>query len=664
MIDYYFILILIFAFENVSTSSIDLAGIYDLNEINNFRFDMNIRTIYNHQWGNGTQDDDARNKVLKFILTDLTGILEELNLIASDSPDNYWSDNFYEFIKVLEEHQIKIGYRESFKDLTQYMRLIEKKRDAIDTVVRLVIFYRHKNYFKNFLNFCPYLSQLLEFVREDEDYRTISSLYENFLRALMKKMAREDQHNFCGKLSSFRVELFNYYRLVMVPHLKKYVINRFAKVVEAKCKNSTSALLWGFEDLKENFVDAIKTTKETLNDITHYMYRCDVKYFSEYNKQFYYHELDKMIQTVIIEERFLSKTGSCSHNCNLNYISETINHTECAVFQDCQYITSGYHICQSDKTSSRRYEWFRDKNDVMYGVSNQQQCHGKMKYWNSYYSAAQVRDCDFCVCTCEINPWRDYQQITTISFRNQVTNISENMVVVGVRFAKKDNVIHVQIKEGKVNPYGRINKSRWKEVEDFYRVYPDKYYVKIDDLYVKKLKLGVDFGKPEIVNFDDLIASEGYVVTGVRFRFAGDSFIKPKLDNGAIQLQIRITPLDFMGGKLINHDQTHWIVPEHKELREELVLNDPDKPSKSPGNTIISKTDRFVRFRASDLKKDAGQSTVPFFDAQDVDGAPEFPLGGVGIIHRGREGYGGFLAFRIFDCNISKYFENRLHFQQ
>ncbi|XP_057333035.1 uncharacterized protein LOC130672452 [Microplitis mediator] len=293
----------------------------------------------------------------------------------------------------------------------------------------------------------------------------------------------------------------------------------------------------------------------------------------------------------------------------------------------------------------------------MYGSSNQQQCRGKMKYLNSYYSAARVRDCDFCVCTCKINPRRDDQQITTISFRDQVTNTSENMVVVGVRFAKKDNVIHVQIKEGKVNPNGWINESRWKEVEKFHRLYPNKYYVETEESHLKMLNLGVDFGNPEIVNFDDLIALEGYVITGVRFRFAGDSLIKPQVKNGAIQLQIRITPLEYISGKLINHKPSHWIAPEPKESREELVLIDPDKPTKSPGNIIDSKTERFVKFRASDLKKDAGQSTVPFFDAQDVEGDPEFPLGGIGIIHRGREGYGGFVAFRVFDLKLSKYFK-------
>lgn len=85
-------------------------------------------------------------------------------------------------------------------------------------------------------------------------------------------------------------------------------------------------------------------------------------------------------------------------------------------------------------------------------------------------------------------------------------------------------------------------------------------------------------------------------------------------------------------------------------------------PTKSPFNVIDSKTNQYVEFQTSDLVKDAGQSTIPFFDAQDVEGEIEFPLGGIGLMHRGHEGYGGFLAFRIYDMNLSKFFQERSNF--
>lgn len=92
-----------------------------------------------------------------------------------------------------------------------------------------------------------------------------------------------------------------------------------------------------------------------------------------------------------------------------------------------------------------------------------------------------------------------------------------------------------------------------------------------------------------------------------------------------------------------------------------MDLRYPDLPTKSSKNNIYWTGGDFVKFQTSDLIKDAGQSTVPFFDAQDVDGDPEFPLGGIGVLHRGRDGYGGFLIFRIFKTRLSNVFKSDLY---
>lgn len=38
---------------------------------------------------------------------------------------------------------------------------------------------------------------------------------------------------------------------------------------------------------------------------------------------------------------------------------------------------------------------------------------------------------------------------------------------------------------------------------------------------------------------------------------------------------------------------------------------------------------------------------IPFLDSQDLESKPQSPLGGLGLIYKGRTGYGGFLAFRL-----------------
>lgn len=79
----------------------------------------------------------------------------------------------------------------------------------------------------------------------------------------------------------------------------------------------------------------------------------------------------------------------------------------------------------------------------------------------------------------------------------------------------------------------------------------------------------------------------------------------------------------------------------------------------SPINYPDLKTNRFVTFRMSDLAKDAGQSTVPFFDAQDISVQPAFPLGGVGLFYKSSAGYGGFIAPKIFTVDIAECSENK-----
>lgn len=130
----------------------------------------------------------------------------------------------------------------------------------------------------------------------------------------------------------------------------------------------------------------------------------------------------------------------------------------------------------------------------------------------------------------------------------------------GVRFVKKDYMIHVQIKEREFKSNSTDNRGSWKELKSFdYDDNMKKYYKIHDELIKIELKLGTDYGHPKKIHFDDLMAPKGYVVTGVRFRFAGDSLIHPSYKSGAIQLQIRVTPFDYATGLNRNFEKSRWI---------------------------------------------------------------------------------------------------------
>ena len=69
-------------------------------------------------------------------------------------------------------------------------------------------------------------------------------------------------------------------------------------------------------------------------------------------------------------------------------------------------------------------------------------------------------------------------------------------------------------------------------------------------------------------------------------------------------------------------------------------------------NELISNDAQYVTFTITDMQKDGGQTTVPFIDTQEVVTNPPMPLAGAGLIHRGQEGYGGFLGLKLYTYHI------------
>lgn len=81
-------------------------------------------------------------------------------------------------------------------------------------------------------------------------------------------------------------------------------------------------------------------------------------------------------------------------------------------------------------------------------------------------------------------------------------------------------------------------------------------------------------------------------------------------------------------------------------------------PTKCKGYIYYRETNEYIQFHHSNVIADAGQSTVPFIDAQPVEIYPSFPLGGIGLFYRSRFGCGGYIAPRLFAIDMSQYVDN------
>lgn len=89
------------------------------------------------------------------------------------------------------------------------------------------------------------------------------------------------------------------------------------------------------------------------------------------------------------------------------------------------------------------------------------------------------------------------------------------------------------------------------------------------------------------------------------------------------------------------------------------MINNPDIPTRAKAQTFPdSKTNQYLNFAPTDLEKDVAQTTIPFLDVQPLITSPPSPLAGAGVFHKGRSGYGGFVALKVMTYDFSKHIKS------
>ncbi|KAH0564624.1 hypothetical protein KQX54_013182 [Cotesia glomerata] len=406
-----------------------------------------------------------KKNVLERIATEFIDSIKKLERILSDSEYDNWTKDYNNLIKIFEGYALKSN--NSLLNSRSISRIfaIEDNSFVINSYAGFVAFYPDNGSLKNIIDLCPFVPQILDKFYSVVYSDSIVDEFNNLMDDILAEVGKKENDNACGQRSSLHEVWFIYYHRVMVTFLKKILMQFYFEFFQAICNNeylnNTMNFFWSrLSGVTERSVKTQKALQQKIN----YMYRCDSSDINKNGQNQMYYELERMIQVLIVNERDLSTTRTCSINCDISTIKNTINHKECRKFRDCRFMTNSFKVCKA--------------------------CF-------------------------------------KFSFSAE--------------------------KEGKSKRY------RWFENRYFHR--------------------------------------------------------------------------------------------------KNLNLPHPDDPTKSSKNVIDSKANQFIKFRASDLKKDAGQSTVPFFDALEAEGNPNFPLGGIGIIHRGQKGFGGFLGFKIFELDLSKYFK-------
>ena len=92
-------------------------------------------------------------------------------------------------------------------------------------------------------------------------------------------------------------------------------------------------------------------------------------------------------------------------------------------------------------------------------------------------------------------------------------------------------------------------------------------------------------------------------------------------------------------------------------FRTKLDLGNADISTRGPPSIPDSKSGQYLEFTASDLDKDVAQTTIPFIETQQVVPQPYILLSGLGVHHKGREGYGGFLSPQVFTFDYAEHLQ-------
>lgn len=453
-----------------------------------------------------------------------------------------------------------------------------------------------------------------------------------------------NHENMCNLEQSPSQFLTHLYTLIALNEIKGYIMVQFSYVVFKMYGQDSLTMEMDISRRKfqTNTAYKISFAKEILETVSQDFWHCDAKSPKE---GLHYIRMTNLLQGHLENEVDLNNLHSCRDNCAAYKVAEPLGcykNMFCAKQSpcrgrlfDCQFFNADAWVCMS-QNRQRKYDWIEYENGIKLGPT-QNQCINQVKvdsWWRFLFH------CSYCLCLCD-SPSSNSDRFW--SLQSQESDIATNKIVTGVRFVKKNRVIHLEIEQATALPEGNVDDQtrQWIEATE----------IDVNNRTHQELGLFKTMKYEErALDLDDLKTPKGYVVTGVRFRNLG----------GHLNLEIRMTPIRFSSGKLIS-ERTVWMgndnTPASLDKRTQMLMISPDIPTKFMGmSKIDSLSNQFIAFDATDAYKDVSQTTIPYIDSQPV--APKAPswLSAIGLYHKGAVGYGGYIGLKVSTYDFSRHF--------
>ncbi|KAJ8668283.1 hypothetical protein QAD02_009946 [Eretmocerus hayati] len=303
----------------------------------------------------------------------------------------------------------------------------------------------------------------------------------------------------------------------------------------------------------------------------------------------------------------------------------SISHRPCGGKMYNCTLANEVDVCVTNFPEGDRYEYYRSSEGQKI-IDNHEKCYVQdlkpEEYLTNPGSLVHLEIVDYrrapCRCICEEGEYF----INTVPAYSDYEN---NMVVIGAKIVLDGNVLEIRIQQAKLLTYGLVDKSTSEWVGP-----QKKSLVKISWAESRKILLYTEMLRP------------GTVLAGLSFYY-GPSHHSEDGDK-YITLQLFECWYDFKNGLLDGGQEIFRFSPAEKELN----VTDADSPKKAvleEGHEIFS-SDVWINLTTSS-GMDGGQSTIPFFDGQEVTSDRPIPLSGAGLYYKGGEDFGGFIGIEL-----------------
>ncbi|KAJ8674551.1 hypothetical protein QAD02_005813 [Eretmocerus hayati] len=394
-------------------------------------------------------------------------------------------------------------------------------------------------------------------------------------------------------------------------------------------------------DISGWYNETIATIKPALSRISRKLYACGLPHASDLSIEL---KVQAKIFIRVCNKYSTPDRHQCADVIQAKKCSAIEANTVCSIsrpcsgkLQECKLLNDpNAEVCISDSSRDPRYQYYKTSRSSTRITSIDDKCHIRSLDKTEYRGNLDLpfiahtgrgKICTSCLCACQEGEY-------FINLASAYSDVFSNMIITGAKFVLKDNVLELHIQQAKVLPDGLVDYDaqwvgpQWEAFQPVSR------------------------NEANNISLFTTTLPPGRVLTGLKLEYGPANDFK---DHGwYIILRLFSSEYDYKQGRVAKDKPRIEALPTPFPERELHVddLISPRKVRRDNEEFIVNNAR--VTFGISN-DADGGQSTIPFFDGQEVTSSSPTPLAGAGLYYKGGEDWAGYIGIELHTYQTAKF---------